>query len=134
MVAICGRVARAGRLSERHPFHEDLRKILSALLVGFVGCVEFAHKTSFSRLRLLLAWLAPDTRGSHMRIVIRRTLTTSGMWVVRAAMIGLGRLGPAVKELLGGDPYAKYHVASDGLPSDFAKDLTRAVGMRLDKV
>jgi hypothetical protein len=131
MVAICGGAAYAGHHSERHPFHEDLRGILIAPLVGFVGCVEFAYKTSFSQLQLPLALLA-TLAVPLMRIAVRRKLTTSGMPVVKAAMIGLGRPGAAVKVLLRG-AYLRYQVTSGGPPCDYAKDSNGCVGTRLER-
>jgi hypothetical protein len=121
MVVCCGRVAYAQHHSGRHPFHEDLRGILSAPLVGFAGCVEFAYETRITRLWLLLAWLFATLALPLMRVAVRRTLTTSGTWVVKAAMTGLGRLGTAVKELLGGGAYLRYQVTSAG--PRYTKDL-----------
>jgi undecaprenyl-phosphate galactose phosphotransferase len=136
MVAICGKFAHAGHYTMRRTFHEDLGEILNALLVGFVisGFVEFAYTTGFSRLWLLLTWLLATFAIPLMRIVVRWGLTKSGTWVVKAAMIGLGRHGAAVKELLGDDAYLGYHVIVAGPLSAYLKDSNGSVGMRLDKL
>jgi Undecaprenyl-phosphate galactose phosphotransferase WbaP len=136
MVAICGWFVRAGHYTERRPFREDFSGILNALLVGVVisGFVEFAYKTSFSRLWLLLTWLLAAVAIPISRVVVRRALTASETWTVNAVMIGLGRHSASVKELLTGDAYLGYRVTADGSLSDYTKDPKGSLGKRLDKL
>jgi Undecaprenyl-phosphate galactose phosphotransferase WbaP len=134
MVGICGWFARTGHYSERRPFREDLSGILNALLVGVVisGFVEFANKTSFSRLWLLLSWLLAALAIPLARVLVRRALVSSGTWVINAVMIGLGSHGKSVKDLLTRDPYLGYRVTNDGSLSAYTKDSNGSLGMRLD--
>jgi Undecaprenyl-phosphate galactose phosphotransferase WbaP len=136
MVGICGWFARAGHYTQRRPFREDLAGILNALLIGVVisGFVEFAYKTSFSRMWLMLAWLLAAFAVPLARVVVRRALTATGTWVVNAVMIGLGSHSASVKELLARDAYLGYRVTPDGPLSAYTKDSKGSLGMRLDNL
>jgi Undecaprenyl-phosphate galactose phosphotransferase WbaP len=136
MVGLCGWFARTGHYTERRPFREDLSGILNAMLVGVLisGFVEFANKTNFSRLWLLLTWLLAALAVPLARIVVRQALAASGTWVVNAVMIGLGSHGKSVKELLTEDSYLGYRVTVDGGLSAYTKDSNGSLGMRLDKL
>jgi hypothetical protein len=60
-LGLCACFARGGHYTERRPFRTDLGGILGASLVGLLinGFIEFASKTSFSRLWMVGAWLYP---------------------------------------------------------------------------
>jgi undecaprenyl-phosphate galactose phosphotransferase len=136
MVGLCGWFARTGHYTERRPFREDLSGILNAVLIGVLisGFVEFANKTNFSRLWLLLTWFLAALAVPLARVLVRRGLAASGLWVVDAVMIGLGSHGKSVKDLLTGDSYLGYRVATDGGLAAYTKDTNGSVGMRLDKL
>jgi hypothetical protein len=134
MVAICRRVARAGQRSERHPFHEDLREILSPLGCSFCRLCRVRLQDRLFPPAAAVGVAARDTRGSaHAPRRLADADRRGNGWVVEAAMIGLGRPGAADKQLLGGDAYLRCQVTSGGPPSDYAKESNRSVGTRLDK-
>jgi len=136
MLGLCGWFARTGHYTERRPFREDLSGILNAVMVGVLisGFIEFANKTNFSRLWLLLTWLLVALAVPLARVLVRRALASSGSWVVNAVMIGLGSHGTSVRESLTGDSYLGYRVTSDGGLAAYTKDTNGSLGMRLDKL
>jgi Undecaprenyl-phosphate galactose phosphotransferase WbaP len=136
MVGMCGWFARTGHYTERRPFREDLSGILNALVVGLVvsGFVEFANKTSFSRLWLLSSWFLAALTIPFARVVVRRGLGASGKWVVKAVMVGSGSHGNTVRELLTSDFYLGYCVTTDGSLSTYTKDSGSPAGAQLEKL
>jgi len=136
MAGVCGWFARSGHYTERRTFRDDLRGILNVLLVGVLiaGFVEFANKTGFSRMWLLLSWLVAALAIPLARVFVRQALAASGMWVADAVMIGMGSHGHSVKELLSGDSYLGYRVTTGGSLSAYTSDSSGLIGMRLDKL
>jgi hypothetical protein len=136
MAGVCGWFARSGHYTERRTFRDDLHGILNVLLVGVLiaGFVEFANRTGFSRMWLLLSWLVAALAIPLARVFVRQALAASGMWVADAVMIGMGSHGQSVKELLSSDSYLGYRVTTGGSLSAYTSDSSGLIGMRLDKL
>jgi Undecaprenyl-phosphate galactose phosphotransferase WbaP len=136
MLVICGWFLRTGHYTERRPFREDAAAILNALLVGLLisGFVEFAHKTNFSRLWLVLAWMAAGLTIPVTRILVRRALAAAGTWTLKAIIIGRGNHARSVRRLLTANRYLGYSVTTDGALSDYAGNAIGAVASRLNRL
>jgi Undecaprenyl-phosphate galactose phosphotransferase WbaP len=130
MLGLCGWFARTGHYTARRPFQEDLGNIWNAVLVGVLisGFVEFANKTNFSRLWMLLTWFLAALTVPLMRVLVRKALAAAGTWMINAVMIGSGRHAQAVKELLSADAYLGYRVTSDGGLAAYTKGADASPG------
>ena len=99
---LCAWFARSGHYTERRLFRMDLGEILNACVVGLLitGFVEYANKTSFSRLWVVFAWVFAAISIPLARIACRLILNAFGMWKVNAVIMGKGAHGVTVTDLL----------------------------------
>jgi Undecaprenyl-phosphate galactose phosphotransferase WbaP len=112
---VCAWFARAGHYTERRLFRTDLGEILEACILGLLinGFVEYANKTSFSRLWLALVWIFAAISITFGRVACRSLLNAFGMWKVNAVIIGRGVHALTVKDSISKDDYFGYRVGSD---------------------
>jgi Undecaprenyl-phosphate galactose phosphotransferase WbaP len=115
-LGLCAWFARGGHYTERRPYRIDLGEILGASIVGLLisGFIEFASKTSFSRLWMVGTWLLVAISLPLSRIAIRKVLHVYGRWMVNAVIIGKGSHCLTVNSCLSNNFYIGYRVSSDG--------------------
>jgi Undecaprenyl-phosphate galactose phosphotransferase WbaP len=134
ILGLCIWFARAGHYTERRSIRSELAEILSACSIGLLinGFVEFADKTNFSRLWIVLAWVFFGILLPLFRLLSKRILTALGVWVVNAVVVGKGAHGDAVKNSLMKDSYLGYNVVSDGSLASLAGRSPGGLVKRLD--
>ena len=99
-VGLCAWFARAGHYTERRLFRTDLAEILNACVIGLLinGFIEFAGRTSFSRLWMVFAWIFVAISIPLGRIVCRFILNAFGQWMLNAVIVGKGPHFNTVRE------------------------------------
>jgi Undecaprenyl-phosphate galactose phosphotransferase WbaP len=134
--ALCVWFARTGHYTDRRLFRIDLGDILSALFIGALisGFLDFASKTNFSRLWLVLTWLLSAVTIPLARLFVRWVLNSCGIWVMNAVVIGEGPPCHAVKTLLSRDSYLGYNVISGGPIGSYTGLSKTLIGPRLEMV
>jgi Undecaprenyl-phosphate galactose phosphotransferase WbaP len=132
-LGLCAWFARLGHYTERRLFRTDVADILSALLFGLLisGFIEFASKSNFSRLWLVMTWLLAAAAIPLTRIVVRKVLNGIGMWIVNAVIIGESTHREKVKESLTSDLYLGYNVNLDGSIGSYVSVPHESIGSRL---
>jgi len=135
-IGLCCWFARTGHYTERRLFRADLGGILSASLIGLLinGFVEFASKTNFSRLWLVLSWMLAALLIPCGRIALRRVLLSLGAWQVNAVIIGKGAHRGSIASSLSKHLYLGYNVVLDGSVSNYVDQSHRSSGSRLDRL
>jgi len=107
---VCGWFCLTGHYTLRRPLHEDTKRTTAVLAVIFLldGYIEFATKTQFSRLWILLVWPLAMLMVPLARIVIHRVLDFLGWWRVGVLVLGSGQHGQSMDSLLQRDRYVGY--------------------------
>lgn len=134
VIGLCIWFARTGHYTERRPMRSDLADLLGACSIGLLinGFVEFANKSNFSRLWIVMVWVLAAILLPLFRIASKRILTALGIWGVNAAIVGKGAHADAVRRSLTNDSSLGYKVVSDGSLALLADRSPAAIAQRLD--
>jgi Undecaprenyl-phosphate galactose phosphotransferase WbaP len=132
---LCAWFVRLGHYAERHLFHSELAEIVNACIIGLLisGFVEFASKSNFSRLWLVLSWMCAAVTIPFGRVATRSILNVFGAWQVNAVIMGNGVHSTDVKDSLSRDKYFGYRLASDVGIALYA-DPSKSSDQALDKL
>jgi Undecaprenyl-phosphate galactose phosphotransferase WbaP len=110
---LCTWFAVNGAYSARRPMQDDLKQVVSALIVMLMidGFLQFASKEEFSRLWIMLVWPVAAITIPILRVAIRRFLDAAGVWRMGAAIIGGGSHCASLAKSLESDRYVGYAIA-----------------------
>lgn len=118
-IAAVGWFAVKSAYTERHAMLHDVKQstLTFAVILLIDGFIEFAGKSDFSRLWIVLFWAAAALFVPIARIMVRKGLNSLGIWKVGAAVMGRGEHCASVEHLLAKDNYvgyaATYHSSID---------------------
>jgi Undecaprenyl-phosphate galactose phosphotransferase WbaP len=128
-VGLCSWFSVTGAYSARRPLQDDIKQVMSALIVMLMidGFVQFASKEEFSRLWIILVWPTAMVLIPMFRIAARRLLNAYGVWRMGAVVVGGGAHFASVAQSLEHDRYVGYAIACH-------LDLSRVLGPSLPQV
>ncbi|MEO8378001.1 MAG: sugar transferase, partial [Candidatus Sumerlaeota bacterium] len=112
-LGLCSWFSATGAYSARNPLQDDIRQVISALMVMLIidGFVQFVSKEEFSRLWVILVWPFASILIPVFRVAVRRLLNRFGAWRMGAVVIGGGSHFASVAQSLEDDVYVGYSIA-----------------------
>jgi Undecaprenyl-phosphate galactose phosphotransferase WbaP len=118
------RLDAKGHYRHRLPSWEELGHVASMVVLGFIGTgfIQFALKSSPSRLWLAASWGLFGLFAYGGRCLIRRLFQAQGRWTIPSIMIGCGPTAKAARKALADEPAMGYALVAE-LTSDKMADL-----------
>ena len=112
-----------GHYHRRLPFWQELHQVLLASVFALLcqSFMEFAFKTSASRLLVLGTWVLFPAVLLGVRQLTRRILTDAGLWQIRTIIVGWEDAAERVISALTSEPKLGYAVVGVVSPASVAR-------------
>jgi Undecaprenyl-phosphate galactose phosphotransferase WbaP len=118
---LIGFFAVRGHYQRREPFWSDSRQVLiaSAFLLLLTSFVEYAAKTSASRILVVGTWVSFALLAVVLRRITPRILDHLGYWKIPTVIVGRGETARQAIEALMSEPLLGYEIVGQvSMPAD----------------